>query len=130
VTQAVLLNPHYLVAHENRDVFTAIENRQLCSDVVMSARIHFEKIYRSAGGVVVQPHIERVLCQRVIPALRSSQDDGPGRGLRRAAASLTAVAGICAYDAGHYQAAQGHFSDALHLASTATDVRLAGYEPL
>ncbi|GIH04350.1 hypothetical protein Rhe02_24170 [Rhizocola hellebori] len=78
-------------------------------------------------GVPVKPHIESFLGRRVSPALRSSRDNQSGRNLRRAAASLIAIAGICAYDAEQHQVADGHFSKALHLAKTSGDVPLSGY---
>jgi tetratricopeptide (TPR) repeat protein len=63
----------------------------------------------------------------VTPLLRDSYDDATGRQLMRAAGGVTAIAGICMYDADRQAAAQRYFFDALRLAKASGDRGFGGY---
>jgi tetratricopeptide (TPR) repeat protein len=91
------------------------------------ARVHFQEMYRRVGGVPTSPRISAVLDQRVAPMLRGTYDNEFGRQLFRSAASLTAFAGVCAYDADQQMAATARFAEALSLARTAGDLQFEGY---
>lgn len=64
-----------------------------------AARTRYEHMYREAGGIPVRPRVVAFLNDSAAPLLKGSYDDGTGRQLYRAVGGLTALAGICAYDA-------------------------------
>jgi transcriptional regulator with XRE-family HTH domain len=94
---------------------------------IEQTRAHFQEMYRRVGGVPTLPRINAVLDQRVAPMLRTAYENDLGRQLFRAAGSLTAFAGICAYDADQQMAATSRFAEALSLARAAADLQFEGY---
>ncbi|MEU5875006.1 hypothetical protein AB0A73_26020 [Glycomyces sp. NPDC047369] len=90
-------------------------------------RTHFQEMYRRVGGVPTLPRINAVLDQRVAPMLRAAYENNLGRQLFRAAGSLTAFAGVCAYDADQQMAATARFAEALSLARASADLQFEGY---
>lgn len=94
---------------------------------IEQARAHFQEMYRRVGGMPTLPRISVILEQRVAPMLRTAYGNDLGRQLFRAAGSLTAFAGICAYDADQQMAATARFAEALGLARTAADPQFEGY---
>lgn len=95
--------------------------------VLHSARGHYEHLYRNAGGVATRPRVVGFLTAEVAPLLRGGYDDGTGRRLCRAAGSLAAVCGICAYDADSQGLAQRYFHQALRLGKASGDRLFGGY---
>ncbi|MFV2199079.1 hypothetical protein [Nocardiopsis sp. LOL_012] len=67
------------------------------------------------------------MAQQVAPALHGSYSDEVGRHLFQVAASLTALAGVCAYDASRQALAQRYFVHALRMAKASGDRGLGGY---
>ncbi|MGH3270724.1 MAG: hypothetical protein ACRDN1_16965 [Trebonia sp.] len=63
----------------------------------------------------------------VAPLLKGSYDDGTGRQLYRAVGGLTALAGICAYDADLQGVAQRYFFHSLRMAKASGDRGFGGY---
>jgi hypothetical protein len=61
------------------------------------------------------------------PLLKGSYDDGTGRQLYRAVGGLTALAGICAYDADLQGVAQRYFFHSLRMAKASGDRGFGGY---
>lgn len=94
---------------------------------IEQTRIHFQEMYRRVGGVPTLPRISAILDQRVAPMLRAAYENDLGRQLFRAAGSLTAFAGVCAYDADQQMAATARFAEALGLARAAADLQFEGY---
>lgn len=94
---------------------------------IEQTRAHFQEMYRRVGGVPTLPRISAILDQRVAPMLRTAYENNLGRRLFRAAGSLTAFAGICAYDADQQMAATARFAEALGLARAAADLQFEGY---
>ncbi|MEY9211445.1 helix-turn-helix transcriptional regulator [Thermobifida halotolerans] len=92
-----------------------------------SARSHYEEMYRRVGGIPVRPRLARFLATRVMPVLSASCTDEVGRRLFRTAGSLTALAGICAYDARDQVLARKYFRAALHMAKASGDRGFGGY---
>lgn len=90
-------------------------------------RVHFQEMYRRVGGIPTMPRISAILDQRVAPMLRAAYDNDLGRRLFRAAGSLTAFAGVCAYDADQQMAATARFAEALGLARASADLQFEGY---
>ncbi|WP_424214630.1 transcriptional regulator [Streptomyces sp. BI20] len=95
--------------------------------VLRAARAHYEAMYRRTGGLVTRPRITRFLGREAAPLLRAGHSDAVGRSLHRAAGSLVAVAGICAYDSDAHGQAQRSFHQALRLAKASGDRGLGAY---
>ena len=81
-----------------------------------AARTRYEHMYREAGGIPVRPRVVAFLNGHAGPLLKSGYDDATGRQLHRAVGGLTALAGICAYDADLQGVAQRYFFHALRMA--------------
>lgn len=96
-------------------------------DRLTTARQRYEEMYRRAGGIPVRPRLARFLADQVAPALAGSYSDATGRRLHRTVGSLTALAGICAYDASRQALAQRYFLAALRMAKASGDRRFGGY---
>ncbi|AXE25661.1 transcriptional regulator [Streptomyces globosus] len=96
-------------------------------EVLRAARAHYELMYRRAGGIATRARIVRFLGSETAPLLRGSYPDDLGRRLHRAAGSLVAVAGICAYDSDAHGLAQRYFHQALRLAKASGDRGLGAY---
>ncbi|MCB5170280.1 transcriptional regulator [Streptomyces bambusae] len=96
-------------------------------EVLRAARLHYELMYRRAGGLATRARIVRFLDGEAAPLLRGSYPDALGRRLHRAAGSLVAVAGICAYDSDAHGLAQQYFHQALRLAKASGDRGLGAY---
>ena len=92
-----------------------------------AARTRYERMYREAGGIPVRPRVVAFLNGQAAPLLKSGYDDTTGRQLHRAVGSLTALAGICAYDADLQGAAQRYFFHALRMAKASGDRGFGGY---
>jgi hypothetical protein len=92
-----------------------------------AARMRYERMYREAGGIPVRPRVVAFLNGQAAPLLRSGYDDATGRALHRAVGSLTALAGICAYDADLQGVAQRYFFHALRMAKASGDRGFGGY---
>ncbi|HEV7626540.1 MAG TPA: transcriptional regulator [Streptomyces sp.] len=95
--------------------------------VLHAARGHYEHLYRNAGGVATRPRVVGFLTGEVAPLLRGGYSDSTGRQLCRAAGSLAAVSGICAYDADEQGLAQRYFHQALRLGKASGDRLFGGY---
>ncbi|MGW7515804.1 transcriptional regulator [Streptomyces sp. NPDC054796] len=95
--------------------------------VLHAARSHYEHLYRNAGGVATRPRVVGFLTAEVAPLLRGTYGDETGRQLFRAAGSLAAVSGICAYDADAQGLAQRYFHQALRLGKASGDRLFGGY---
>jgi tetratricopeptide (TPR) repeat protein len=95
--------------------------------VLHAARGHYEHLYRNAGGVATRPRVVGFLTGEVAPLLRGSYSDRTGRELCRAAGSLAAMSGICAYDADEQGLAQRYFHQALRLGKASGDRLFGGY---
>lgn len=91
------------------------------------ARTRYELMYREAGGIPVRPRVVGLLNDIAAPLLRGSYDDDTGRQLHRAIGGLTALAGICAYDADLQGVAQRYFFHALRMAKASADRGFGGY---
>ncbi|WP_438315760.1 transcriptional regulator [Streptomyces sp. HUAS TT3] len=96
-------------------------------EILRAARAHYELMYRRSGGVATRARIVRFLGSETAPMLRGSYPDELGRRLHRAAGSLVAVAGICAYDSDAHGLAQRYFHQALRLAKASGDRGLGAY---
>ncbi|MFD7032108.1 transcriptional regulator [Streptomyces sp. NPDC059917] len=96
-------------------------------EILRAARVHYELMYRRAGGVATRERVVRFLGSETAPLLRGSYPDALGRGLYRATGSLVAVAGICAYDSDAHGLAQRYFHQALRLAKASGDRGLGAY---
>ncbi|WP_344162263.1 transcriptional regulator [Nocardiopsis rhodophaea] len=92
-----------------------------------TARHRYQEMYRRAGGIPVRPRLTQYLAERVAPVLSASYSDATGRKLYRTVGSLTALAGICAYDASRQALAQRYFLSALRMAKASADRRFGGY---
>jgi|HubBroStandDraft_1064217.scaffolds.fasta_scaffold02500_9 hypothetical protein len=92
-----------------------------------AARTRYERMYREAGGIPVRPRVVAFLNGHAAPLLRSGYDDATGRRLYRAVGGLTALAGICAYDADLQGVAQRYFFHALRMAKASADRGFGGY---
>ncbi|MEU2608113.1 helix-turn-helix domain-containing protein [Streptomyces albus] len=95
--------------------------------VLHTARGHYEHLYRNAGGVATRSRVVGFLNGEVAPLLRGTYDDATGRRLHRAAGSLAAISGICAYDADEQGLAQRYFHQALRLGKASGDLLFGGY---
>ncbi|EFL14190.1 hypothetical protein [Streptomyces sp. C] len=96
-------------------------------EVLRAARMHYELMYRRAGGMATRARIVRFLGSETAPMLRGTYSDEIGRPLHRATGSLVAVAGICAYDSDAHGLAQRYFHQALRLAKASGDRGLGAY---
>ena len=105
----------------------AREVSELDVSVLHAARGHYEHLYRNAGGVATRPRVVGFLNGEVAPLLRGSYSDSTGRELCRAAGSLAAMGGICAYDADEQGLAQRYFHQALRLGKASGDRLFGGY---
>lgn len=114
---------------EDRDVSRRGEVEVTGADVTVlhAARGHYEHLYRNAGGVATRARVVGFLNGEVAPLLRGGYDDGTGRELFRAAGSLAAISGICAYDADAQGLAQRYFHQALRLGKASGDLLFGGY---
>ncbi|MBQ1159321.1 transcriptional regulator [Streptomyces sp. A73] len=114
---------------EDRDVSHAGGPEVTGADVgvLHSARGHYEHLYRNAGGVATRARVVGFLNGEVAPLLRGSYNDTTGRELCRAAGSLAAISGICAYDADAQGLAQRYFHQALRLGKASGDLLFGGY---
>ncbi len=92
-----------------------------------AARTRYERMYREAGGVPVRPRVVEFLAERAAPIVKGAYDDATGRELYRAAGGLTALAGICAYDADLQGIAQRYFFHSLRMAKACGDRGFGGY---
>lgn len=92
-----------------------------------AARTRYERMYREAGGIPVRPRVVAFLNGQAAPLLKSGYDDATGRQLHRAVGGLTALAGICAYDADLQGMAQRYFFHALRMAKASGDRGFGGY---
>jgi hypothetical protein len=92
-----------------------------------AARMRYERMYREAGGVPVRPRIVEFLAEHAAPIVKGAYDDATGRELYRAAGGLTALTGICAYDADLQGIAQRYFFHALRMAKASGDRGFGGY---
>ncbi|MBX9389538.1 transcriptional regulator [Streptomonospora nanhaiensis] len=92
-----------------------------------SARRRYEEMYRRAGGIPVRPRLARFLTEHATPLLSAAYSDSTGRRLHRAVGSLTALAGICAYDASRQALAQRYFLAALRMAKASGDRAFGAY---
>lgn len=92
-----------------------------------AARTRYEHMYREAGGIPVRPRVVAFLNDSAAPLLKGSYDDGTGRQLYRAVGGLTALAGICAYDADLQGVAQRYFFHSLRMAKASGDRGFGGY---
>ena len=92
-----------------------------------ATRARYERMYREAGGIPVRPRVVTFLNDRAAPLLKRGYDDATGRQLHRAVGSLTALAGICAYDADLQAVAQRYFFHALRMAKASGDRGFGGY---
>ncbi|WP_052595184.1 helix-turn-helix domain-containing protein [Luteipulveratus mongoliensis] len=114
---------------ENPDASRSRGRRIGAADVEMlrSARTRYENMYRQVGGVATIGRVSSFLDQHATPLLHGTFTDKTGRGLHQAAASLAAVAGICAFDAADHDLARRYLHDALGLARTGGDRGLGCY---
>ncbi|MGW8380116.1 transcriptional regulator [Streptomyces sp. ODS28] len=96
-------------------------------EILTAARSHYEHLYRNAGGVATRARVTGFLTAGVAPLLRGGYGDATGRQLHRAAGSLAAVGGICAYDADAQGLAQRYFHQALRLGKASGDRLFGGY---
>ncbi|WP_016907488.1 hypothetical protein [Streptomyces xiaopingdaonensis] len=95
--------------------------------VLQVARGHYERLYRNAGGVATRARVVGFLNAEVAPLLRGRYEDEVGRELFRAAGSLAAISGICAYDTDAQGLAQRYFHQALRLGKASGDRLFGGY---
>ncbi|BBB01123.1 putative transcriptional regulator [Actinacidiphila reveromycinica] len=96
-------------------------------EVLRAARLHYEAMYRQAGGVATRGRIVRFLAEQTAPLVRGAYTDATGRDLHRAVGGLVAVAGICSYDSDRQGLAQRYFHQALRLAKASGDRAFGGY---
>lgn len=91
------------------------------------ARLHYERMYRRAGGVTMHHRVARFLNQHAAPLLHGQYSDVVGRELHRAIAGLTTIAGISAYDSGFRGLAQNYLHQSLRLARSSGDGLIGCY---
>lgn len=96
-------------------------------DALRAARLHYEAMYRQAGGVATRGRVVRYLAEHTAPLVRGAYTDTVGRELHRATGGLVAVAGICSYDSDRQGLAQRYFHQALRLAKASGDRAFGGY---
>ncbi|WP_299542233.1 transcriptional regulator [uncultured Streptomyces sp.] len=105
-------------------------DRRVCDadlETLRAARVHYEHLYRRAGGLATRSRVVGFLNGGAAPLLRAGYDDPTGRRLHRATAGLVALAGICAYDSDAHGMAQRYFHQALRLAKASGDRAMGGY---
>ncbi|MFG2699520.1 transcriptional regulator [Streptomyces sp. NPDC048386] len=114
---------------DDTDVSRAGTPQVRISDVelLITARSHYEQMYRKAGGVTTRGRVVGFLNSETAPLLRGSYSDATGRQLHRAVGGLVAVAGICSYDSDAQGLAQRYFHQALRLAKASGDRAFGGY---
>jgi hypothetical protein len=95
--------------------------------LLRAARTRYERMYREAGGIPVRPRVVAFLNDHASVLIKGSYDDATGRQLHRAVGGLTALAGICAYDADMQGVAQRYFFHALRMAKASGDRGFGGY---
>jgi tetratricopeptide (TPR) repeat protein len=95
--------------------------------VLLAARARYEQMYRGAGGIPVRPRLVAFLDSQAAPMIKGSYDDVTGRQLHRAVGGLTALAGVCAYDADRQGTAQRYLFHALRMAKASGDRGFGGY---
>jgi hypothetical protein len=95
--------------------------------ILRAARSRYEQMYRAVGGIPVRPRLVAFLDSQAAPLIKGSYDDATGRQLHRSVGSLTALAGICAYDADQQGTAQRYFFHALRMAKASGDRGFGGY---
>jgi len=96
-------------------------------DRLRQLRGHFQEMYRRAGGAPTRPRITAALISHAAPLLAASYDNTIGRRLVRAVGGLTALAGVCAYDADMQATAQQHMVAALRMAKASGDLSFGCY---
>ncbi|WP_435111359.1 transcriptional regulator [Nocardiopsis synnemataformans] len=96
-------------------------------DRLLTARHRYQEMYRRAGGIPVRPRLARFLSEQVAPTVAGTYSDTTGRRLYRTVGSLTALAGICAYDASRQALAQRYFLSALRMAKASGDRAFGAY---
>ena len=94
---------------------------------VQAARVRYERMYRDVGGIPVRTRVVEFLVSSVTSLVRGAYDDATGRALYRAAGGLSALAGICSYDADLQGAAQRYYFQALRMAKASGDRGFGGY---
>jgi hypothetical protein len=97
-----------------------------------AARSHFEQMYRNSGGLATGHRIELFLSRHTLSIAATINDnagdvDDVGRKSRRAIGGLIALAGVCAYDAEDWNAANSHFRSALAIADASRDHGFRAY---
>ncbi|MCW5252200.1 MULTISPECIES: transcriptional regulator [unclassified Streptomyces] len=95
--------------------------------LLVTARTHYEQMYRKAGGIVTRGRVIEFLSSETAPLLRGAYSDRIGRELHRAAGGLVAIAGIASYDSDAQGTAQRYFHQALRLAKASGDRAFGGY---
>jgi tetratricopeptide (TPR) repeat protein len=96
-------------------------------DRLVTARHRYQEMYRRAGGIPVRPRLARFLSDQVSSTVAGSYSDATGRRLYRTVGGLTALAGICAYDASRQALAQRYFLSALRMAKASGDRAFGAY---
>ncbi|GAA3049399.1 helix-turn-helix domain-containing protein [Actinokineospora globicatena] len=105
----------------NEDPTTHVER-------LISAREHFEQMYRSSGGLTTGNRIDMYLARQTLPLLTGMAGDGNmGLKSQRAMGGLVALAGVCAYDSEDWSVAYSRFSHALLIAEAARDYGFHAY---
>lgn len=95
---------------------------------LINARSHFERMYRSSGGLVAGARVEQFLARQALPLLASfGGSEADQARSQRAVGGLIALAGICAYDSEDWTAAEGHFKRALMVAQRSHDYGFKAY---
>lgn len=114
---------------EDTDVSRRGQRAVEVADVVRlrRARDRYQEMYRRVGGIPVRPRIVAALTGQAAPLLHAAYDNRLGRDLFHAAAGLSALAGVCAYDADQQALAQRHLFTALRLAKASGDKALGAY---
>jgi transcriptional regulator with XRE-family HTH domain len=86
------------------------------------ARVHFEQMYRSSGGLVAGARIEQFLTRQMLSIVATSGGTGEVEmKSRRAMGSLVALSGVCAYDGEDWITAHSRFAQALAIAESSRD---------
>lgn len=92
------------------------------------ARLHFEKMYRNAGGLVTRVRLEQYLARHSSPLIAMNfGSDATGTEHQRAIGALIALTGVCAYDSEDWTAANSYFLQALNIAQALGDRSFQGY---
>ncbi|TDQ45388.1 transcriptional regulator [Actinorugispora endophytica] len=94
---------------------------------LQQARERYQEMYRRVGGLPVRRRLGAFLARHATEALNASYPDATGRRLHRTVGGLTALAGICAYDARRQALAQRYFFAALRMAKASGDRGFGAY---